>query len=97
MKILATFDTADFSDCVNTGYTFCLYDDGHLSAEYCTSYQGGRNGVRFVTGPGHVDVSKIVEDDIDRDAEAMLTSAVQGVDPSHEAGWRQTRRGHVIR
>lgn len=97
MKILATLDTADFRDCVNSGYTFTLYSDGHLSAEYFTRWQGSRNGARYITRPGYVDISQIVEGDQDTDALALLTMAVQDVHPSEDADWKQTRRGHIIR
>lgn len=97
MKIIATLDTADFSDCINTGYTFTLYSDGHLSAEYNTRWQGSRNGVRHITAPGYVDVSEIVEGNPDTDATAKLTMAVQEVSPSQDLGWKQTRRGYIIR
>ncbi len=97
MKILATLDTADFRDCINTGYTFNLYSDGHLSAEYNTRWQGSRNGARYITAPGHVDVSEIVEGNPDTDALAKLTMAVQEVSPSDDSAWKQTRRGHIVR
>lgn len=97
MKILATLDTADFSDCVNTGYSFTLYSDGHLSAEYNTRWQGSRNGARYITAPGHVDVAQIVENDQDADALALLTMAVQDVRPSEDRDWKQTRLGYIVR
>lgn len=97
MKALATIDTADFRDCVNTGYTFTLYSDGHLSAEYHSRWQGSRDGARYVTNPGHVDVSEIEDGNPDKDAEALLTMAVQHVQPSEDRDWRQTRRGTVVR
>lgn len=97
MKILATLDTADFSDCVNSGYTFTLYSDGHLSAEYRTRWQGSRSGARYITNPGHVDVSEIADGNPDTDALAKLTSAVQDVSPSEDSAWRQTRRGYFVR
>jgi hypothetical protein len=97
MKIIATLDTADFSDCTHSGYRFCLYSDGHLSAEYMTRWQGSRTGTRYVTDPGHVDVSTITPDDPDNDALALLTNAVRDVQPSEDRDWRQTRRGILIR
>lgn len=97
MKILASLDTADFRDCVNTGYTFTLYSDGHLSADYHSRWQGSRNGSRYITDPDYVDVSAITEDDPDNDAEAALTSAVQNISPSEDRNWRQVRRGHLVR
>ena len=97
MKILATLDTADFNDCVTTGYRFALYSDGHLSATYHTRWQGSRDGARYITDPVYVDVSTIDADDPDRDALAILTSAVQDVQPSDARGWRQVRRGWIVR
>lgn len=98
MKILATLDTADFRDCIATGYTFNLYSDGHLSAEYHTRWQGSRNGARYITAPGHVEVAEIVEGNPDADALAQLTMAVADiVSPDEESDWRQTRRGYIIR
>lgn len=97
MKILATLDKADFRNCVNTGYTFNLYADGHLSAEYNTRWQGSRNGARYITAPGHVDVSKIVEVNPDADAIAKLTIAVQYVSEIVDRDWKQTRRGYIVR
>lgn len=96
MKILATLDTADFGDCVNTGYTFTLYSDGHLSAEYRTRWQGSRDGARYITAPGHVDASGIVEGNPDADALAKLTMAVQDCSPSEDRDWKQTRRGWIV-
>jgi hypothetical protein len=97
MKILATLDTADFNDCVNTGYRFNLYSDGHLSATYSTRWQGSRDGARYITDPAYVDVSTIDASDDDHDALALLTSAVQDVQPSDDRGWRQVRRGWIVR
>ena len=97
MKILATLDTADFSNCVNTGYTFILYSDGHLSAEYHSRWQGSRDSARYITKPGYVDVSAIAPGDQDADALAQLTMAVQDVSPSEDREWKQTRRGYIVR
>ena len=97
MKILATLDTADFNDCVNTGYRFNLYSDGHLAATYRTRWQGSCDCPRYITDPAYVDVSTIDASDDDHDALALLTSAVQGVQPSDDAGWRQVRRGWIVR
>lgn len=54
-KVLAKHDDNDFNDCVNCGYMWTLYADGHISAEYVTRWQGTRNGVRYVSEPGYVD------------------------------------------
>lgn len=97
MNILATLDTANFADCTKTGYTFTLYSDGHLSAEYHSRWHGSRTGARYITDPGYVDVSAIVDGNPDTDALAKLTSAVQGVSPSEDSAWRQTRRGYIVR
>ena len=97
MKILATLDTADFNDCVNTGYRFNLYSDGHISATYRTRWQGSRDGARYITDPAYVDASTIDTDDPDHDALALLTSAVQDVQPSDDTSWRQVRRGWIVR
>lgn len=97
MKILATLDTADFRNCVNSGYTFTLYSDGHMSAEYFTRWQGSRNGARYITAPGHVNLSALDPKNPDADAEALLTMAAQDVYPSEDASWKQTRRGYIVR
>ena len=97
MIILAALDTADFSDCVNEGYRFNLYSDGHLAATYCTRWQGSRDGARYITDPAYVDVSTIDADDPENDALAVLTSAVQAVHPSDDAGWRQVCSGWIVR
>lgn len=100
--IIATVDTADFSDCVKTGYRFCLYGDGHVSAEYHSRWQGSRDGARYVTSAGVVDVSSL-KDDVDGDAEAVLTAWIVDEEPAEDvaqggkwAKWRQTRRGYVV-
>lgn len=94
---LATVRTFDPQNICSTGYTFTLYGDGHVSAEYRSRWQGSRNGVRFVTDPGYVDLSSIDSDDIDNDAEALLTSAVTNICVEDNSSWRQTRRGHIVR
>lgn len=97
MKILATIDTSDFNDCVNTGYRVNLYSDGHLSATYRTCWQGSRDGVRYITDPNHVDVTSIDADEEDHDALALLTSAFRDVRPDEDPGWRKVRNGWIVR
>jgi len=96
MKKLATIDTADFTNCINTGYRYTLWADGHLAAEYHTCWQGSRDGARYVTSPGYVDVGSLGEGP-DADAEAALTTALEDVHPAISPEWRQTRRGHIVR
>lgn len=101
--VLATVDTADFSDCAKIGYRFCLYADGHVSAEHHCRWQGSRNGERYVTKADVIDVSTLT-DDPDNDAEAALTAWIVGENPAADiecegrwSKWRQTRRGYVMR
>lgn len=96
-KVLAKLDTNNFRDAVNTGYTFTLYADGRVSALYHSRWQGSRDGARYTTDPGYVDLSSLDESDPDSDAEALLTMAVQHVQPSEDREWRQTRRGHIVK
>lgn len=96
-KALVFVNMFDPRDMCSTGYTFTLYEDGHVSAEYRSRWQGSRNGARFVTGPGFVDLRDLDSDDIDNDAEARLTEAIRHARPDEDSEWRQTRRGHVVR
>ena len=96
-KILAQIDTADFRDCVATGYSFYLYADGHVAAEYRSRWQGSRDGARYVTDPGAVNLSAIDDGDPDKDAEAVLTEWVTDEDPATGCWWRQTRLGSIVR
>lgn len=96
MKIIATIDTADFSDCVNTGWRFTLYSDGHVAAESVSRWQGSRSGERYITNPGFVNLKNLGEGP-DFDAEAKLTEAMQDIDPEEDRSFRQTRIGYIIR
>lgn len=97
MKPIATLETYDRNDCTQKGYSFALYPDGHLSADYRSCWQGSRSGQRYITGPSHVDMSKLDNSNPDSDAEALLTSAVQFAEPSNGREWRQVRRGYIVR
>ena len=98
MKKLAHLDTTDFNDCINTGYRFTLYSDGHISATYRTRWQGSRDGIRYITKPAYVDVSTINANEPDNDALALLASAVRFANPLYEdeSIWRQVRRGQLV-
>ncbi len=94
---LAQVDDNDFRDCVTTGYQWTLYADGRVAAEYITRWQGSRFGQRWTTDAGYVDVETIDGADQDMAAAAVLTGAVDGVDPETDASWRQTAKGALIR
>ena len=102
-KVLAIVDTADFSDCVATGYRYTLYADGRVAADYRSRWQGSESGARYSTEAGEVDLSDMDASDPDNDAEAILTAWIKGENPMEavEYGsgntWRQTRRGSVVR
>lgn len=110
-KVLAIVDTADFRDCTSTGYRYTLYADGHVAAEYHSRWQGSRDGARYITDSGAVDLSDLDESNPDTDAEALLTSWIgigdDGIvedpvgelrgDRGNSRTWRQTRSGHVVR
>lgn len=95
-KVLAKLDTNDFRDATKTGYTFTLFGDGRVSAEYHSRWQGSRDGARYTTDVGYVDLSVMDPANPDSDAEALLTMAVQHAQPSEDREWRQTRRGHIV-
>ena len=95
-SVIAQIDDADFGDCTATGYSWILYTDGSVAAVYHSRWQGSRSGARFATGPGYVPVAPDVDADEDNDHEARPTSAVQGLDPECDDGWRQTRRGWIV-
>lgn len=94
---LATVRTFDPQNICSTGYTFTLYGDGHVSAEYRSRWQGSVSGTRYVTDAGYVDLSGMDSSDIDNDAEALLTSAVSNICVEYDSDWRQTRKGHIVR
>lgn len=95
LKILA--ELAEYTDdCTSVGWHYTLYADGHLSAEWVTSWQGHRVGERYITDPGVVDVSAL-SDDEDHDALAALTSLADRADPREDDIWRKVRNGRVIR
>lgn len=102
-KIMATISDADFRDCVNTGYTYTVYADGHVAAEYHSRWQGSTDGTRYVTDPGFVDPADVDPDDPDTDWEACLTMAIHHSltvvqqDPSESRYFRQVRRGWTVR
>jgi len=97
MKTLATLTTYDPADCTSTGWRYSLYSDGHVSAESHSRWTGTRTGARYVTAPGHVDVSELEEGNPDKDAKALLAMAVQHVHPSEDRDWKQIRRGTLVR
>ncbi|MBM3366352.1 MAG: hypothetical protein FJY48_11720 [Betaproteobacteria bacterium] len=90
-KILASYDTADRRDCVNSGYTYTLYADGRVAATSFARWQGSRTDERFVSPPNYLDVVNI---GTNADAEAALVAATRDVDPTQ---WRQVRRGWIVR
>lgn len=96
-KILAQYDDADFRDMTATGYRWTLYGDGRVTAEYHSRWQGSRDGARWTTEPGYVDLDDLDEDDGDNDALALLTSATETTRPAGDPAYRSTRRGHLVR
>lgn len=96
-KVLATVEDYDINDCASCGYKWTLYADGRVAAVYHTRYMGCMDDARYTTDPGYVDLSEMDDADEDFTALALLTSAVQGIDPANASGWRQTRRGYEVR
>ena len=96
-KIIATLDTANFNDCTARGYSWTLYADGRLAAEYHSRWQGTRDGARWTTDADAVDLSGLDPDDPDNDALARLTAAVEDLEPEYDSRFRQTRKGHLVR
>lgn len=94
MKALAEIKTHDPQDTCSAGYTFTLWDDGHISAEYYTRWQGSWTGSRYVTGAGFVDLSRLDSGNPDSDAEALLTMATRDVEPRYD--WVQTKQGYRV-
>ena len=99
-KIIAKLDTNDFSDCVNTGYTFTLYADGRITAEYHSRWQGSVDGRRYTTEPGAMFL------DEDSPAEEQLAEYVRNMDATPEEDvehggqsqtWRVTQSGYIVR
>lgn len=95
--VLATIDDANFSDCTSVGYSWTLYGDGRVAAVYNSRWQGSTDGARYVTDAGWVDLDDMDADDPDHNAHALLTLAIDGVDPTDGIGFRCTRRGWVVR
>jgi len=99
-KVIAKLNTADSSDCVNTGYTYTLYADGRISAEYHSRWQGSVDGRRYTTDPGAMEI------DDDRPAEEQLAEYVRNMDATPEEDiehggqyktWRVTQSGYAVR
>ena len=99
-KVIATYDTNDFSDCVNTGYSFTLYADGRIAAEYHSRWQGSVDGRRYTTDPSAMEISD------DRPAEEQLAEYVRNMDATPEEDvihggpfqmWRVTQSGYTVR
>ena len=95
-KVLATIDDVDFNDMAATGYTWTLYADGRVSAEWHSRWQGSRDGTRYTTNEGYVDVDRINEDDPDYTAESFLTVATMGIHLDFDDDFRLTRRGAIV-
>ena len=96
-RAIASLDTADFSDCINTGYRWTLYSDGHLAAERVSRWQGSRSGTRYVTDAGYVDLSEIGPHNPESDADVHLSEAIRDLDPANDRDFRCTRNGYVVR
>lgn len=93
-KVIARRDDRDFTDCVNRGYSWTLYADGRVAAEYVTRWQGSRSGQRWTTDPGACDTDA-PESDLAAFAEACVHYTMyHELDESRD--WRQTATGYVI-
>jgi len=99
-KAIAKLDTNDFSDCANTGYTFTLYADGRITAEYHSRWQGSVDGRRYTTEPGALEVDDSIT------AEEQLAEYVRNMDATPEEDiehggrfqtWRVTQSGYTVR
>jgi hypothetical protein len=90
---LRTYDPHSLS---SRGGEWVLYDDGHVSVDYRTCWQGERTGERYVTPAGYVDVSPEHPDD---DYESRLLELVNSTCQPWTAGspYRQTRQGIPVR
>ena len=91
-KVLASYETSNRRDAVNTGYTYTLYADGRVAATSFSRWQGTLTGTRYVTSPGYLDVT--IPAGYVADHDTTLRMAVRSVDPTV---WRQVRRGVVVR
>ena len=103
-KIIATAQTYERNDLTATGYNVTLYADGSIALEYRSRWQGTRDGTRYRSNPGEVNVDGITGD-VDNDAEARLTEWLTTFDPHTDlpcdwhngnGSFRQTRRGCVV-
>lgn len=109
-KAIAELSTRNPQDCTSTGYDFTLYADGHVSAVYRSRWQGSRDGARYITDAGAVDLSDWDEADPDSDAEALLAGWL-GIGPDgiiedpieeergergNQRTWRRTRAGVLV-
>ena len=104
-KKLATAQTYNPNDLASTGYDITLYADGSVAAESHSRWQGSRDGERFRSDPGTVDLERLDPDDEDNDAEALLAAFVSTFDPYEDLpdceragnyGFRQTRLGYIV-
>jgi hypothetical protein len=99
-KKIVSIDTADFTDCTNTGWTFTLYADGRVAAEGVSRWSGTRTGTRtgdrYTTEAGYIDLAEVGSGP-DHDAEALLTAATRELDPREDSSFRRTRAGWIIR
>lgn len=97
-KCLAEYNDADFSNCVNTGYRWKLWADGHISAESHSRWSGSRTGERFVTEPEyaciHIDMGydEIIQEIANSDREKL-----DRFDELYDNDYRKTCNGYVVR
>lgn len=106
-RSIATHDTDNFGDCVNTGYRLALYTDGHVAADRVTRWQGSTSGARYITAPGYIDIAaEIGEGKTFADAAAALMWAGRQIEeaaseyygkPEESRAWRKVRSGYIVR
>ena len=102
---LTSTRTYDPDDCATVGWDVTLYSDGHLAAQRRDCWQGSTSGERWVTDPGRVDYREPDDPETTADDQAhveMIASLERFIDddedgPTDDCGWRQTRKGYVVR
>ena len=99
-KVLVKVDDNDFSDCANVGYTWTLYEDGRVTAEYHTRWQGSTDGTRYTTEPEYANVSvirvSIIKEWTIEKIETFLREILLDVDPATDEAFRMTRKGWTV-
>ena len=96
-KIIDERRTYDPQDCTSVGWDIALWADGHISLQRRSRWQGGRNGLRFVSDPDYVNGDTLTPDIV----ECLVEKADEAFEVWDLLDWsdplRVTRRGHVVR